>query len=90
MDKINPSHYKNGIETIDAIEAHLSDKEMVGYLKGQVLKYMMRAGKKTGVSAEEDYQKANWYLQRLLNIKEEDGYDLSSVILNNSPGKHFT
>jgi hypothetical protein len=51
---------------------------------------MMRAGKKTGVSAEEDYQKANWYLQRLLNIKDEDEYDLSSVILNNSPGKHFT
>lgn len=47
MDKINPKHYKdNVIETIDAIESQLSDKEFVGYLKGSVLKYMCRAGKR--------------------------------------------
>ena len=72
MDKINPKHYKdNVIETIDAIESQMSDKEFVGYLKGSVLKYMCRSGKKVGVSTKEDYQKAEWYLQRLIDRKDK-------------------
>lgn len=90
MDKINPKHYKdNVIETIDAIESQLSDKEFVGYLKGSVLKYMCRSGKKVGVSSQEDYQKAEWYLQRLIDRKDKLPMDLHSKILQDSPSKFF-
>lgn len=90
MDKINPKHYKdNIIETIDAIESQLSDKEFVGYLKGSVLKYMCRSGKKIGVSSQEDYQKAEWYLQKLLGRKDKLPMDLHSKILQDSPSKFF-
>lgn len=61
----SPSHYTaGGIETIDYIKAKLSREEYLGYLKGQVMKYTSRAGKKH--DEYEDYRKAAWYLDRLL------------------------
>lgn len=49
-DLINsPSHYmnENGKETIDVIREMLSADEFNGYLKGNVIKYECRAGKKS-------------------------------------------
>lgn len=66
-DMVNsPPHYggKNGVECIDAIEAALSREEFIGFLKGQVLKYTWRQGKKG--PAQEDAEKAQWYLARLI------------------------
>ena len=61
----NPKHYnKHGIECIDAIQASMSDKEFLGYLKANVVKYMWRddyMGKPL-----EDLKKAQWYLNRLI------------------------
>ena len=65
-DNVNhPPHYKgNGdIECIDAIRAALTDEEWRGYCKGNVLKYCWRAEYKGG---SEDYQKAKWYLDKLV------------------------
>jgi hypothetical protein len=64
-DPINhPPHYTGGkVECIDAIEAQLSEAEFIGFLKGQVAKYIWRMGKKG--SAEEDLAKALWYADRL-------------------------
>jgi hypothetical protein len=47
-DEINhPSHYMvGGIETISIIRAKLLPDEYRGYLKGNVIKYLTRAGKK--------------------------------------------
>jgi hypothetical protein len=69
-DSVNsPLHYKEGgIETIDMIEAKLSLEEFKGYLKGNVFKYLSRA-KHKGFEAE-DYEKAQWYLNRLVNGKK--------------------
>lgn len=64
MDKINPNHYKGEIECIDAIKSSMTTEAFNGYLKGNVLKYMWRYEKKNKV---EDLQKAQWYLQRLIN-----------------------
>ena len=66
MDMVNaPTHYTaGGIETIDVIKAKLTPEEYRGYLKGQVMKYTSRAGKK--YDEVEDYRKAAWYLERLL------------------------
>jgi hypothetical protein len=60
------SHYEvGGIETIDFIESKLSKQELVGYLKGNVIKYLSRADHKD--SANSDYEKAlvymNWLVQ---------------------------
>jgi hypothetical protein len=63
-DPINPSHYKNAIETIDAIEASMTPEAFRGYLKGNVLKYVTRYEKKNGL---EDLKKADWYLSKLIN-----------------------
>ena len=50
---------------------------------------MCRAGKKIGVSSQEDYQKAEWYLQRLIDRKDKLPMDLHSKILQDSPSKFF-
>jgi hypothetical protein len=60
----SPPHYRDGgIETIDYIRAKLTPEELAGYLKGNALKYLSRAGKKG--DAAEDYQKAAWYINQL-------------------------
>jgi hypothetical protein len=62
-DPVNPSHYKQGgIECIDAIKAATGDG-FVGYVWGNVLKYLWRWPKKGGV---DDLKKAAWYLDRLI------------------------
>lgn len=66
----NPQHYTaGGIETIVYIEAKLSPEEYRGYLKGQVMKYISRAGKKHDEA--EDLGKAAWYLERLRRLVGE-------------------
>ena len=59
----HPAHYggaDNVYEAIKVIEAY-----DMGFLDGNVLKYLLRAGKKTE-SPLEDYKKAKWYLDRLI------------------------
>lgn len=64
-DNVNhPSHYnRKGIEAIAAIEASMDREEFLGYLKGNVLKYVWRYKYKNGV---EDLEKANWYMRKLI------------------------
>jgi hypothetical protein len=62
-DPIDPSHYRQGsIECIEAIKAATGDG-FIGYVWGNVLKYLWRWPKKGGV---EDLKKARWYLDRLV------------------------
>ena len=58
-DSVNhPSHYGNGkTECIDYIQDFLSDEEFIGYLRGNIAKYMNRWRYKNGI---EDLQKAQW------------------------------
>jgi len=63
-DPINPDHYKiGGIETIDFLQAKLTQEEFRGYLRGNVIKYLSRLGHKDMTFQE--LGKAIWYLQRL-------------------------
>ena len=69
-----PKHYAetdNGIECIDAIRAALSREQFIGFLRGQVIKYQWRLGKKA--SAVEDNQKAIWYANKLNEVLNEQG-----------------
>lgn len=59
-----PAHYNQGkVECIDAIESALDQTEFIGYLKGQILKYIWREKHKGGL---QDTQKAAWYLRKLV------------------------
>lgn len=66
LDNINhPSHYTTGgMEVIDILKAKLAPDEFKGYCKGNVLKYLFRAEYKG--KEKEDYQKAKWYLERMI------------------------
>jgi len=65
----NPSHYGQGsIEAIDYIEDMLTEEEYVGYLRGNIAKYLHRWRYKNGV---EDLKKAQWYLNRLIETQKE-------------------
>ena len=68
-DVVNhPSHYTDGpIETIEAIEAALTNEEFRGYCKGNCLKYIWREKHKGGT---ESLKKAQWYLDRLIQLDE--------------------
>lgn len=67
-DEINsPSHYMlfPDMEAIDVIKAALTPEEFKGYLKGNALKYRLRAGDKG--PAEKCIGKARWYQDRLMS-----------------------
>lgn len=72
-DMVNhPPHYAetdNGIECIDAIRAALGREQFIGFLRGQVIKYQWRLGKKA--SSIEDNQKAIWYANKLNEVLNE-------------------
>ena len=69
-DPVNrPSHYASGgVECIEAIKASMSREAFLGYLKGNVQKYLWRYEKK--VNHVEDLKKARWYLERLIAEQE--------------------
>lgn len=69
-DTINhPAHYTTGnIEVIDFIE----DKKL-NYLRGNVIKYISRAGIKDKSKELEDLKKAAWYLNREIQKLEQNG-----------------
>jgi hypothetical protein len=63
-----PQHYGQGeIECIDYIQDFLSYNEYVGYLRGNMAKYLHRWRYKNGL---EDLNKARWYLDRLAELEE--------------------
>lgn len=59
MNAINPNHYRDDIECIDAMRAQMTDDEWRGYLRGQVIKYCWRMGRKD--AAQQDAEKLLWY-----------------------------
>lgn len=62
-----PQHYGQGeIECIDYIQDFLSYNEYVGYLRGNMAKYLHRWRYKNGL---EDLNKARWYMDRLIELE---------------------
>ena len=70
-DKVNnPSHYGQGqIECIDYIEDFLTKEEFIGYLRGNIAKYLHRWRYKNGL---EDLKKAQWYQNKLIEVVDDD------------------
>lgn len=66
----NPSHYGSGsIECIDYIQDFLTREEFIGYLRGNIAKYLHRWRYKNGL---EDLLKAQWYLNKLIEVEEHE------------------
>ncbi|WP_139933816.1 DUF3310 domain-containing protein [Listeria monocytogenes] len=67
-DIYHPNHYTSGgIEPIQYIQSH-----NMNYEKGNVIKYITRAGKKEGESEIKDLKKAQNYIQLLITKLEEE------------------
>ncbi len=66
--KYSPEHYKTGIETWDYIIS-----QELGYLEGNIIKYITRAGKKANESRLDDLLKAKAYLTKLINHEVSTG-----------------
>lgn len=74
-EQINPDHYQKSIQTFDAIISQLSPVEVVGLLRGHIMKYIMRLGSKHGGSVDAmlmDAGKADWYLNKLLQYLNDN------------------
>lgn len=63
-------HYASmaGLEPIELMQLVLSLPEFVGFLKGNIIKYTLRAGKKQGEAAEKDAAKAKRYTEWLIKL----------------------
>lgn len=63
-------HYASmvGLEPIELMQLVLSSAEFIGFLKGNIIKYSMRAGKKQGEAAEKDVAKAKRYTEWLMKL----------------------
>ena len=82
MNAINPAHYqKGGVECIEAIEASMSQEAFKGFLKGNCIKYIYRYENKNGA---EDLRKAEWYLLRLIALREDEETMAKETIRNSS------
>lgn len=65
--QIGGQHYKEmGVQPWDVMESVLSHDEFVGFLKGNIIKYSMRAGKKDS----DDAGKARHYMMKLAEVQE--------------------
>ena len=62
---VHPDHYQgNGYEVLDII-----DDFDLNFNLGNVLKYVLRAGRKNSELKEEDLEKALFYLKRELEVE---------------------
>jgi hypothetical protein len=66
--QVGGTHYKDmPVQPWALMESVLSHEEFIGFLKGNAIKYALRAGKKQG--ATDDAGKARHYLQKLYEVR---------------------
>jgi hypothetical protein len=66
--QIGGDHYKEmGVQPWAVMEAVLTREEFIGFLKGNVIKYSMRQGKKDS----NDTGKARHYMQKLQEVSSD-------------------
>jgi hypothetical protein len=74
MNYSTNKHYTNeyGVELNEYLKHNFKYEELVGWYTTQVLKYLVRAGKKEGESYDKDYNKALDYAKELANLSNEN------------------
>ena len=67
--QVGGDHYMSmGVQPWDAMKSWLPPEQFIGFLRGNALKYLARAGAKGHDS--DDYKKALHYLEALRDFKE--------------------
>ena len=64
----HPEHYQGSIECIDAMLSAFGTEDTVAFCKINAFKYLWRAGKKDGNSIEQDMKKAQWYINKAIEL----------------------
>ena len=74
MNYSTNKHYANeyGVELNEYLKHNFNYEELVGWYTMQVLKYLVRAGKKEGESYDKDRNKALDYAGELANLSNEN------------------
>lgn len=64
----HPKHYnQGGIELVNIVDSY-----QLGFYEGNIVKYMIRSGKKPGNSKLQDLKKAQWYLNYLIKLLDKN------------------
>jgi hypothetical protein len=72
--QIGGQHYKDmGIQPWAVMESVLTHEEFVGFLKGNIIRYAMRQGKKDGT---DDANKARHYAAKLAELQSNTQHDI--------------
>lgn len=70
IDPINPNHYVTGrFESIDVMQEIYGKEAVQAFCKCNAFKYLYRMDRKNGA---EDMQKARWYIDKYLELEEDD------------------
>lgn len=92
-EKVNhPQHYQEcSIECIDAMLIAFGVKKVIHFCKCNAFKYIWRYQSKNG---KEDLAKAQWYINKALELKEQDLYNIEDdqlkqmqIIIDNAMDK---
>jgi hypothetical protein len=72
-DYIKPKHYElwEGFDSLSIHKALLTKEELIGFYKGNILKYQMRIGRKPNAPVNQDLEKIKTYEQFLKEILSE-------------------
>lgn len=71
------THYMGAVQPIELMLNALSREEFIGFLKGNMIKYAFRAGRKEGESAEKDRNKYLTYADWLYTFKNFDNIEVN-------------
>lgn len=86
--KTYDKHYEEmAIQPIELMQAILTQEEFIGYLKGNMIKYAMRAGHKDGESVEKETAKFRHYkrfFDSYINTGDALSYEKRCVKENHS------
>ena len=67
--QVGGNHYATmDIQPWHVMEAVLTREEFIGFLKGNIIKYALRDGRKLG--ADDDYDKACHYMDKLAEMQK--------------------
>lgn len=75
------THYKGAVEPLEVMSKLLTKDEFIGFLKGNMIKYSYRAGRKQGESGEKDRNKFLVYSEWLRRVNNLEPIVLGDKII---------
>ena len=70
-EKFFDKHYAGSVQPIEVMQEHMSHDEFIGFLRGNIIKYACRLGKKDSAEKEaaKIYRYSEWLLQAIRGEK---------------------